>query len=121
LFDPESLSVYPHSSTGLLIKATRGILIAILFLSACGSQKDLPREVRSVVGILYVTGNEPFTVLSIQTDGGGVLRIRKDTAAVYQELWKFQGQKLRVRFRSVGSKSDTSSITVERYELVKNP
>ena len=113
--------MYPHLRTGLLNKVTCGILIVVLFLSACGSQKDLPREARSVVGILYMTGNEPFTVLSLQTDGGGMLRIQKDTTAVYQELRKFQGQRLRVQFRSVGSKSDTSSIAVEQYELVKNP
>ena len=106
-------------STGLLNTTTRGFLIAVLFVSACWTQKDLPREVRSVVGTLYVTGNEPFTNLSLQTDGGGMLRIRNDTTAVYRELRRFQGQKMRVQFRSNDAKSDSSSIVVERYELVK--
>jgi hypothetical protein len=111
--------VYPHVSTGLRNNTTRGFLIAVLFVSACGTQRDLPHEVRSVVGILYVTGNEPFTSLSLQTDGGRMLRIREDTTAVYRELRRLQGQKLRVQFRSSDATSDTSSISVERYDLVK--
>jgi hypothetical protein len=113
--------VHPQSSTGLLNKATHCFLIAVLFVSGCGTQKDLPHETRGLVGVLCVTGNEPFTDLSLQTDGGGMLRIRKDTTALYRELWKLQGQKLRVLFKSVHSTSDTSSITVEQYDLVKNP
>jgi hypothetical protein len=111
--------VYPPSSTGLLNKATRGFLIAVLFVSACGTERDLSHPVRSVVGILYVTGNEPFTDLALQTDDGGVLRIRKDTTAVYRELRGLQGQKLRVQFRAIDSKPDISSISVVRYDLVK--
>jgi hypothetical protein len=113
--------VSSNLSTGVLNNTIRAFLIAVLFVSACRTQRDLSQEVRSVTGILYVTGNEPFTNLSLQTDGGGTLRIRKDTSAVYRELWKLQGQKLRVEFRSFESKSDTLSISVERYELVKTP
>ena len=105
----------------MLNNITRVLLIAILFVPACGTQRDLPQEARSVVGILYVTGNEPFTNLSLQTDGGAMLKIRKDTTAVYRELRKLQGQKLRVQFRSIEAKSDSSSIVVERYDLVKAP
>jgi len=113
--------VYPRLSTGLLNNITRVLLIAILFVPACGTQRDLPHEVRSVVGIVYVTGNEPFTNLSLQTDGGRMLRIRKDTTAVYRELRRLQGQKLRVQFRSLDAMPDTSSILVEKYDLVKVP
>jgi hypothetical protein len=111
--------VHLPSSNGLLNKATRGFLIAVLFLSACGTQRDLSHQTRSVVGILYVTGNEPFTDLALQTNDGGVLKIRKDTTAVYRELRGLQGQKLRVHFKSFDSKPDTSSISVVRYDLVE--
>lgn len=110
--------MHPQPSSGLLNNATRGILIAVLFVSACGTQKDLPHGVRSVVGIVCVTGNEPFTELSLQSEAGGMIKIRNDTSRVYRELRKLQGQKLRVQFRPPESKSDTSSISVERYDLV---
>ena len=110
---------HPHLSTGVRNNITLGILIAILFVSACGTQRDVTGGVRSVIGIVYVTGNEPFTTLSLQTDGGRMLRIRKDTTAVYRELRKLQGQRLRVLFRSLDAASDTLSISVERYDLFK--
>jgi hypothetical protein len=113
--------VYLQSSTGLLNKATLGLLIAVLFVSACGTEKNLLPGKRVEIGILYVTGNEPFSGLSLQTGNGRMVRIRKDTSAVYRELRKLQGQRLRVQFRSVESISDTISIAVEQYELVRIP
>jgi len=111
--------VCPQLSTDLRNNIARVILIALLFMSACGTQRDLPGDVRSVAGTVYITGNEPFTNLSLQTESGRMLRIKKDTTAVYRELRKLQGQRLRLQIRSFESKSDSSSISVEKFELVK--
>lgn len=113
--------MYPQPNAGLLKNTIRGILIAVLFISACGTQKDLLRNTHSVTGVLYITGNEPFTNLAIQTDGGVMVIIRKDTTTIYRELRKLQGQKLRVQFRPDHSSSDTTSFVIERYDLVKIP
>ncbi len=44
----------------------------------------------TVKGKIYVTGNEPFTELAIQSDNGKVYFISKNSP-VYSELWKNQG------------------------------
>jgi hypothetical protein len=113
--------VYPQLSTGLLNKATLGLLFAVLFVSACTTENKLSRDSHNVIGTLYVTGNEPFTTLSLQTENGRIVRIRKDTSALVCALIKLQGQKLRVRFRPAESNSDTTNFEVEQYELVKIP
>ena len=73
-----------------------------------------------LVGILYVTGNEPFTNLSLQTDDGRMHVIRKDSTLLYQDLRKLQGQRVRVHVRPADSKSDSSNIMIERFEVVKD-
>jgi hypothetical protein len=93
----------------------------MLVLSGCQWHRELSQEPRDLVGIIYVTGNEPFTNLSLRTEDGGMHIIQKDTTVFYSELWKLQGLKLRVRFRPVASKSDSLSIIVERYDIVKTP
>lgn len=92
-----------------------------MLLSACSAQKELPPALRTVVGIVCVTGNEPFTNLSLQTEDGAMVKIRKDTSAIVRKLIELQGQRLRVQFRSTQSQPDTSSIVVEHVELVKIP
>ena len=102
--------------TGVLRISIPGFLLAVLLLPACSTQKELSSTQRTAVGILCVIGNEPFTNLSFQTEGGTMVAILKDTTATYRELRKLQGQKLKVQFTSIDS-----SIRIERYEIVKKP
>lgn len=92
-----------------------------MLLCACSAQKELPPALCTVVGIVCITGNVPFTNLSLQTADGAMVKIRKDTSAIVRKLIELQGQRLRVQFRSTQSQSDTSSIVVEHVELVKIP
>lgn len=96
-------------------------MAVVLFLSGCLWHREVQLSTRPLAGTLYVTGNEPFAMLALQTDGGGVFKIQNDTTAIYHSLWKLQGQKVLLRCRPVDTKSDTASIIVERYELVKVP
>lgn len=112
---------YPRATPGLLNKVTLSCVVAIVVLSGCRWHRELSQEPRALVGIIYVTGNEPFTNLSLRTEDGAMHMIQKDTTAIYSELWRLQGLKLRVRFRPVASKPDSSSIIVERYDIVKIP
>jgi hypothetical protein len=105
----------------VLRTSTLGLLVVVLFLSACSAQRELPSSQRTIVGILCVTGNEPFTNISLQTEDGQMLNIQEDTTVLYRGLRKLQGQKLRVQFRPATSTRDPSLITLERYDLVKNP
>jgi hypothetical protein len=121
LFDHRSHPECPRATPGRLKRVALSCLLVIVVLSGCRSNRELSREPRALVGIIYVTGNEPFTNLSLRTEDGGMHMIQKDTTLFYSELWKLQGLKLRVRFRPVASKSDSLSIIVERYDIVKIP
>ncbi len=78
------------------------------------------RPAESAFGVVYVTGNEPFTFLSIQTGDGVMHRIHNDTSDVYRALQKLQGQKVHVLFRPSVAPEDSSALIIERYELVKD-
>lgn len=118
LFDPESHPVSRQLTVGLLMSAAMTVLVALLVAFGCRGQKGTSTEPGVMVGVVYVTGNEPFTNISVQTEDGKMHTIRKDTTALYAGLWKLQGQKLRIRFRPVDSKSDTTHIMIERYDIV---
>ena len=77
-------------------------------------------ELHTLVGTLVVTGNEPFTNLSLQSDNTTVSVIRKDTTEIYRNLWKLQGRKVRVWFQADNTRSNLSKLTIERYEIVKD-
>ena len=121
LFDHRSHPECPRATSGLLKNAALSCLLVTVVLSGCRWHRELSQEPRDLVGVLYVTGNEPFTNLSLRTEDGGMHMIQKDTTVFYSELWKLQGRKLRVRFSPVASKSDSSSIIVERYDIVRIP
>jgi len=121
LFDHRSHPECPRATPGLLKKVALSCLVVMVVLSGCRWHRELSQEPGALVGVIYVTGNEPFTHLSLRTDDGAMHKIRKDTTVFHSELWKLQGLKLRVRFRPVASKSDSLSIIVERYDIVKTP
>jgi hypothetical protein len=110
--------VLPVSFVGSLKSAL--VLSFALVAFACLGQKESTRPAESVVGVLCVTGNEPFTFLSIQTDDGAMHKIQKDSTELYRALWKLQGQKVRLHYRPPAADADSSAITVERYEIVKD-
>jgi hypothetical protein len=118
--DHNSLPVSPGSFIGSLKSALVLSLVLALVSFACSSQNESTRPAESLVGVLYVTGNEPFTFLSIQTEDGAMHRIHKDTTELSRALQKLQGQKLRVRFRPPAGAADSSALIIERYEIVKD-
>lgn len=87
---------------------------------ACLGQNESTRPAPTVVGVLFVAGNEPFTFLSIQTDDGVMQKIREDTTELYRALQKLQGQRVRLRFRPPVAGADSLAMTVEQYEIVKD-
>jgi hypothetical protein len=110
--------VLPESSEGLLNKVL--VLILALVAFACSSQKAPNRPEGSLVGVLCVTGNEPFTSLSLQTSDGAMHGIQKDTTDIYRALQNLQGHKVRLRIRLQSTATDTSALIVEEYELAED-
>ncbi len=120
LLDRNSLPVSQGSFGGSL----KGVLVLSLALAlvdfACLSQKESTREAKSMVGVLCVAGNEPFTFLSVLTKDGIMHRIQKDTTALYLALQKLQGQMVQIRFTHPAAGADSSALIVERYEIVED-
>ena len=105
----------------MLRTSSHGFLLAVLLLPACTTQNELTLLPRTAVGVLCVTGSEPFTNFSLQPGGGTMIAILHDTTAVFRELKNLQGRTLRVHFRSGASTSAASPIRIDYYDLVKNP
>ena len=94
--------------------------VAIAALHGCHAQRGAEsEESRSLTGILYVTGNEPFTHLSLQTPDGVMHPINRDSTKVYTQLLKLQGRKVEVLCRQLLCKSVSPSLIIERYRVVE--
>lgn len=98
-----------------------GILVAglcVLAAGGCSSQHELIPATHSLTGVLYITGNEPFTEISLQTVDGRMHVIQKDTSDIYLSLRRLQGKKVRLQFRLPQARTDSSLILVQQYDLV---
>jgi hypothetical protein len=93
--------------------------VALVFLHGCRAFHE-SAELHSMVGVLLVTGSEPFTNLSLQSENTSMYVVRKDSTALYKALWKLQGRKVEVKYRRANPGLSSSAIIVERYELVKD-
>lgn len=94
------------------------LAIFLLAIVGCRAQKEAAAVAGSLTGTLFVTGNEPFTDISLQTVNGRMHVIRRDTTALYSTLRGLQGKKVRLLFRLPVARSDSSLIIVEHYDLV---
>jgi len=84
------------------------LLTLVALLSACVQDSGIEVE-----GRIYVTGNEPFTQLAVETPEGSYCLTGAD------ELWDMQGQVLTIRGELVDEVCATSlgkTIEVEGFE-----
>ena len=103
-----------------VVRWERVLACALMALAACGcyAQREAATGVGSLTGILFVTGNEPFTDISLQTVNGRMHVIQRDTGALYSTLRGLQGKKVRLQFRLPAARNDSSWIIVNHYDLV---
>jgi|PlaIllAssembly_1097288.scaffolds.fasta_scaffold1769202_2 hypothetical protein len=104
-------------SSGLWNCATALGLIVMMTVG-CRTPQEAVAGSGSLTGILFVTGNEPFTDISLQAVNGRMHVIRRDTSALYSALRGLQGKKVRLQFRLPDAKSDSTLIIVQHYDLV---
>ena len=86
------------------------LIAFIALLSACVQDSGI--EVR---GRIYVTGNEPFTQLALETEGGSYCLI----GPLAEEIQQMQGQTLTIRGQLSDEFCGTSlgeTIAVEEFE-----
>lgn len=86
--------------------------------AGCRAQQETAVVTGSLTGILFVTGNEPFTDISLQAVNGRMHVIQRDTSEVYSRLRGLQGKKVRLQFRLPAARSDSTLIIVNHYDLV---
>ncbi|MBM4159777.1 MAG: hypothetical protein FJ217_01630 [Ignavibacteria bacterium] len=96
------------------------MMFAVAAWNGCHGQRAAESgSAQELTGILYVTGNEPFTQLSLQTPDGVMHPINKDSTRVYTELLKLQGRRVEVSCRPLLRKSIKPTLIIERYRVVE--
>ena len=91
------------------------LLALVALLSACVQDSEIPDTGIEVRGRIYVTGNEPFTQLAIETEGGNYCLI----GPLAEEIQQMQGQTLTTRGELVDEVCRTAlkeTIYVEEFE-----
>ena len=118
LFDPDVTSIDRILIAELARRAAPFCAAVLLLVGGCLGSKDARKEVPSLTGVILVTGNEPFTNLSLQTTDGRMFIIQRDTTVLYSSLNQLQGKKVCVRYLWSDARPDSTMIIVERYDLV---
>jgi len=89
------------------------LIAFIALLSACIQDSGIQDTGIEARGRIYVTGNEPFTQLAVETSEGSYCLTGAD------ELWDMQGQTLTIRGQLTDEFCRTSlgeTIYVEEFE-----
>ncbi|HCA81304.1 MAG TPA: hypothetical protein DEP53_16365 [Bacteroidetes bacterium] len=90
----------------------------LMVVGGCRTQQEAATVAGSLTGTLFVTGNEPFTDISLQSAHGRMHVIQRDTSELYSRLRGLQGKKVRLQFRLPAARKDSSLIIVNHYDLV---
>ena len=91
------------------------LLALVALLSACVQDSEIPDTGIEVRGRIYVTGNEPFTQLAVETPEGSYCLI----GPLAEEIQQMQGQTLTIRGELVDEVCRTAlkeTIYVEGFE-----
>lgn len=96
-----------------MIKSIIGtVLLSILVVSCAGSVKTD----NIATGTLYVSGNEPFTFLALQSTDNEYYKI-ECSDSLKKELWKLQGSQVELTFTVKNKSEKSTEIIVTKYEL----
>ena len=104
---------------GCIPKPVLALLTAFVFFLILFGCHDLPDEPeRTLIGFITVVGNDPFTKLALRTDNEEIyiLKCDKITEA---ELWKMQGTKVVIYYRTVTVDYNGKNVNVIRYAVWK--
>lgn len=89
------------------------LFLVLLVITACYSGEHLKKE--SLTGQVYVTGNEPFVQLAIETPDKKVYFISKDSP-VYRDLWQNQGKVITVQ---IDNTKKSKEVFVVHFKIIK--
>lgn len=74
-------------------------ILSILLLSCC-SVKENPNNEKKITGIIYVTGNVPFSKLTLKTDNDSTYYLKCDNKTD-SILYNNQGTKVEIKYNNI--------------------
>jgi uncharacterized Zn finger protein len=95
------------------------VTLMMVALAGCVSLESVNNDVETMVGEVYVTGNEPFTKFALQLEDGSAY-ILKCSKELQDQLSREQGKTVKVRFKGIENALEGKSLDVVSIEaLVK--
>lgn len=98
---------------GLFLALITAFVFFLIFLGC----RERPDEVEhSLIGVIYVVGNEPFPKLALSTDNGDIYILKCDKA-IESELWKMQGVRVIIYYTTMTVELEMKTVNVIRYAV----
>ena len=85
------------------------LIITIVIINCAGSKVD------TIQGKLYVSGNEPFTFLIIESEDGNIYKI-ECSDSLQTELWKMQGEIINLEIEDIKKEKNNAMAFVKGYK-----
>ena len=98
---------------------TRSIILSIFLIFSIFTVECAKSDIQTVEGRLFVTGNEPFTELAIETSANVVYKLTYPEEMA-GELGQLQGKVLVIKCKNVQSYNRFNTATVVSYKLSDN-
>ncbi|MFO7888961.1 MAG: hypothetical protein R6V04_01330 [bacterium] len=71
-------------------------------------------EARTIKGVIFITGNEPFTRLALEDINGNVYYLQCSEEMV-KKLWDLQGQEVLIYYNSINTNETGTFVKVKKY------
>jgi hypothetical protein len=94
----------------------RSIILSIFLIFSIFTAECTKTDIQTVEGRLFVTGNEPFTELAIETSASVVYKLTYPEEMA-GELGQLQGKVLIIKCKDVQSYDRFNKATVVSYKL----
>lgn len=93
------------------------IIVTVLLVSSCASSKNCEGEMKYESGTIAVVGNEPFTELALQVEGGESFILICDKE-LSEKLMRQQGQQYKIGYCKIEKKSRGTGLIVVKAEPI---
>jgi len=72
------------------------------------------RETRTIEGVVFITGNEPFTRLALEDIKGNVYYLQCGEE-IQETLWDLQGKEVLIYYDSIDTNEAGTFVKVKKY------
>ena len=92
------------------------ILLTIIVIGCAGSSTTTNK----LTGTIYVSGNEPFTYLALNSVDDKYYKI-ECSDSLKKELWQLQGKVVELKFDEIKQLENQNTIIISEYKLNNEP